>query len=132
MRWFAAPGVMLSLLAAGTPGLAGWANASRQPAAPMSTASGNRLERSPLPGAVQLAEPRRGPPAVIDVNRPRSPFDCSLPIGISWYGSRERCLQYLCGGRNVYNEYIFDEDNRRRKNPCYGQSPTDFGEHFDE
>jgi hypothetical protein len=77
------------------------------------------------------AEERTGPPVVVDVNRPRSPFDCSLPIGIQWYGSRQVCLQYLCGGRNVYNEYLFDADNRRRKNPCYGQSPTDFGEQFD-
>ena len=67
----------------------------------------------------------------VDVNRPRSPFDCELPMGTEWYGSRDRCLQYLCGGKNVYNEYIFDQDNRRRKNPCFGQSPTDFGEKFD-
>ena len=60
------------------------------------------------------------------VNRPRSPYDCGLPIGKQWYGSRERCLAYLCGGENVYNEYVFDADNRRRKNPCYGQSPTEF------
>lgn len=62
----------------------------------------------------------------IDVNRPRSPFDCELPIGEQWYGSRERCLGYLCAGQNVYNEYIFDAVNRRRKNPCYGQNPTEF------
>ena len=67
-----------------------------------------------------------GEPQVIDVNRPRSPFDCELPIGQQWYGSRERCLAYLCGGENVYNEYVFDADGRRRKNPCYGQSPTEF------
>lgn len=62
----------------------------------------------------------------IDVNRPRSPFDCDLPIGKEWYGSRGRCLAELCGKENVYNEYIFDADNRRRKNPCYGQDPTTF------
>jgi len=62
----------------------------------------------------------------IDINRPRSPFDCELPIGEQWYGSRERCLGYLCAGQNVYNEYIFDAANRRRKNPCYGQNPTEF------
>lgn len=67
-----------------------------------------------------------GAPQTIDVNRPRSPFDCGLPIGQEWYGSRERCLAYLCGGENVYNEYVFDADGRRRKNPCYGQSPTEF------
>ena len=63
---------------------------------------------------------------VIDVNRPRTPFDCELPIGEQWYGSRARCLAFLCAGQNVYNEYIFDAANRRRKNPCYGQSPTEF------
>jgi len=44
-----------------------------------------------------------------------------------WYGSTKRCLQDLCAGGNVYNEYIFDAENRRRKNPCYGLSPTDYG-----
>ena len=63
---------------------------------------------------------------VAPINRPQSPFDCELPIGQQWYGSRERCLAYLCGGENVYNEYGFDADGRRRKNPCYGQSPTEF------
>jgi hypothetical protein len=67
-----------------------------------------------------------GASQAVDVNRPQSPFDCELPIGQQWYGSRERCLAYLCGGENVYNEYVFDADGRRRKNPCYGQSPTDF------
>ncbi len=62
----------------------------------------------------------------VDINRPRTPFDCELPIGENWYGSRARCLAYLCGGENVYNEYLFDADGRRRKNPCYGQSPTEF------
>jgi len=65
---------------------------------------------------------------VIDVNRPRTPFDCELPIGQQWYGSRAGCLAYLCGGQNVYNEYFFDADNRRRRNPCYGQNPTEFPE----
>lgn len=63
----------------------------------------------------------------VDVNRPRSPFECDLPNGESWYGSTQRCLQELCAGWNVYNEYIFDAQNRRRKNPCYRQSPTEFG-----
>ncbi|GIW43499.1 MAG: hypothetical protein KatS3mg077_0781 [Candidatus Binatia bacterium] len=61
----------------------------------------------------------------VDVNRPRSPFDCLLPVGRQWYGSEQRCLAYLCEGFNVYNEYVFDSHNRRRKNPCYGQSPTE-------
>ncbi len=67
--------------------------------------------------------PRNGS---VDVNRPQTPFDCELPIGENWYGSRARCLAYLCAGENVYNEYVFDADGRRRKNPCYGQSPTEF------
>jgi hypothetical protein len=62
----------------------------------------------------------------IDVNRPRTQFDCDLPIATEWYGSRGRCLAELCGDKNVYNEYIFDETNRRRKNPCYGQDPTTY------
>ncbi len=68
------------------------------------------------------------PGGSVDVNRPQTPFDCELPIGVSWYGSRARCLAYLCGGENVYNEYVFDADGRRRKNPCYGQNPTEFPE----
>lgn len=62
----------------------------------------------------------------IDVNRPRTPFDCDLPIASEWYGSRARCLADLCGRQNVYNEYVFDADNRRRRNPCYGQDPTTY------
>lgn len=61
----------------------------------------------------------------VDINRPRSPFDCLLPIGVQWYGSEQRCLAYMCAGQNVYNEYVFDGQNRRRKNPCFGQSPTE-------
>jgi hypothetical protein len=64
----------------------------------------------------------------IDVNRPRSPFDCDTPRGEQWYGSEERCLEELCAGGNVFNEYIFDASNRRRLNPCYGQSPTEVDE----
>lgn len=64
----------------------------------------------------------------VEVNRPRSPFDCALPYAIAWYGSEERCLEYLCAGQNVYNEYVFDAQNRRRKNPCYLRSPTEFHE----
>ncbi len=62
----------------------------------------------------------------VDVNRPRSQFECDTPIGVKWYGSTERCLEELCGGKNVYNEWIFDESKRRRRNPCYGRNPTDF------
>ena len=62
----------------------------------------------------------------IDINRPHSQFECDTPIGEKWYGSKERCLEELCGGKNVYNEWIFDSDKRRRRNPCYGRNPTDF------
>jgi hypothetical protein len=71
-----------------------------------------------LPAAAQLQ---------VDVNRPRSEFECDTPVGEKWYGSTERCLAELCGGKNVTNEWIFDAQNRRRRNPCYGQSPTEFG-----
>ena len=63
---------------------------------------------------------------VVDVNRPRSEFECDTPVGEKWYGSTERCLEELCGGKNVYNEWIFDSDKRRRRNPCYGRNPTSF------
>lgn len=62
----------------------------------------------------------------VDVNRPRSQFECDTPVGEKWYGSTERCLDELCGGKNVYNEWIFDSDKRRRRNPCYGRNPTSF------
>lgn len=79
-----------------------------------------------LCGVVSAGEvPGYRPPAVVDVNRPRSPIECDQPIGINWYGSTRRCLAELCAGRNVYNEYIF-EGERRRRNPCYGQSPTNY------
>ena len=70
-----------------------------------------------LPAAAQLQ---------VDVNRPRSQFECDTPVGEKWYGSTERCLEELCGGQNVYNEWIFDADKRRRRNPCYGRNPTSF------
>lgn len=65
----------------------------------------------------------------VDVNRPGSPFECDTPIGEKWYGSTERCLDELCGGHNVYNEWVFDEFKRRRRNPCYGRNPTEFDGH---
>jgi len=77
-------------------------------------------------GAASLVAEQQGTNQPVPINRPQSPFDCELPIGQQWYGSRERCLAYLCGSGNVYNEYVFDVDGRRRKNPCYGQSPTEF------
>ena len=78
-----------------------------------------------LDSLTQLAQ-APPPPAAIDVNRPRTPEDCHLPIGVSWYGTKERCLAEMCAGKNVYNEYLFDAADRRRKNPCYGRSPTEF------
>ena len=76
------------------------------------------------PSAEGLAA--QGETRVNEVNRPTSPFDCDLPSGRKLYGSRARCLGYLCAGQNVHNEYVFDAADRRRKNPCYGQSPTEF------
>lgn len=64
----------------------------------------------------------------IEVNRPRTPFDCDTPLGEKWYGSEERCLEELCGGKNVTNEYIFEANGRSRRNPCYGRNPTQFEE----
>ncbi len=72
------------------------------------------------------AEEDRGGQAV-DVNRPHSPFQCDTPIGESWYGSTARCLDELCAGFNVTNEWLFvGDDKRRRRNPCYGRNPTSF------
>jgi hypothetical protein len=42
----------------------------------------------------------------VDINRPRSPLECDMPIGETWYGSTERCLDELRGGRNVTNEWL--------------------------
>jgi hypothetical protein len=64
----------------------------------------------------------------IDVNRPRSEFECDLPNGIRWYGSKQRCLQELCADKNVTNEWTFDSNGkRRRRNPCYRIDPFNFG-----
>ncbi len=65
----------------------------------------------------------------VDLNRPRSAFECDLPIGIQWYGSKQRCLQELCVGANVTNRWTFEnQGKRRRKNPCYGVNPRTFGD----
>jgi len=74
---------------------------------------------------VPAVQARDRPQVTVDVNRPRTPFDCDLPIGIKWYGSTGRCLQELCAGQNIFNETVFDGAGRRRKNPCYGQSPSE-------
>jgi hypothetical protein len=58
----------------------------------------------------------------IEVNRPRSIFQCDTPLGKDWYGSTERCLAELCVGGNYTNRYISDAE-RLRRNPCYGRDP---------
>jgi hypothetical protein len=59
----------------------------------------------------------------IEVNRPRSIFQCDTPLGKDWYGSTERCLAELCVGGNYTNRYISDDSERLRRNPCYGRDP---------
>jgi hypothetical protein len=61
----------------------------------------------------------------IEVNKPRSIFDCDTKVAEEWYGSEERCLEDLCTGESVTNRYIQDDrgDRRLRKNPCYGMKP---------
>ena len=77
--------------------------------------------------ALTLAAPAVAGEHQVDVNRPRSPFDCDTPIGVGWYGSTDRCLDELCGNFNTINEWLFvDDHKRRRRNPCYGRNPTSF------
>ncbi len=60
----------------------------------------------------------------VDINRPRTPFDCDLENGLRWYGTEKRCLQELCTHENTINEWIFDDGGkRRRRNPCYRIDP---------
>ncbi len=59
----------------------------------------------------------------VEVNRPRSIFECDTPIGVDWYGSTDRCLMELCAGQNVTNAHIIDERGRLRRNPCHGRDP---------
>jgi hypothetical protein len=68
----------------------------------------------PPPTMAQLA---------IEVNRPRSIFECDTPVGEQWYGSEDRCLRELCAGRNVTNAQILDDAGHLRRNPCYGRDP---------
>jgi hypothetical protein len=65
----------------------------------------------------------QAPPAQIEVNRPRSIFECDTPIGVSWYGTADRCLKELCAGENVISTHVIDREGRLRRNPCYGRSP---------
>ena len=74
-----------------------------------------------------VAAPAGAGEGQVDVNRPHGPFDCDTPIGEQWYGSTARCLDELCAGFNVTNEWLFaGDDKRRRRNPCYGRNPTSF------
>jgi hypothetical protein len=59
----------------------------------------------------------------VDVNRPRTIYDCDTPLGERWYGSTDRCLSELCEGQNVTNAQIVDASGRLRRNPCYGRDP---------
>lgn len=61
----------------------------------------------------------------VQVNRPRSIFQCDQPVGRSWYGSTERCLDELCRGADVISVSVLDDDNHLRRNPCYGQPPAE-------
>jgi hypothetical protein len=63
------------------------------------------------------------PGGQVEVNRPRTIFDCDTPRGEAWYGSTKRCLAELCAGGNFTNRYIDGTDDRLRKNPCYGLDP---------
>ena len=90
------------------------------------------MKRSLLYAIALLVLTAAGPAGAqveIDINRPRSVYECDLPNGIRWYGSEERCLQELCIGHNVTNRWTFDNNGRRRrKNPCYGINPRTFGD----
>ncbi|MEO6027520.1 MAG: hypothetical protein ABIR79_11695 [Candidatus Binatia bacterium] len=59
----------------------------------------------------------------VEINRPRSIFECDTPIGEKWYGSADRCLRELCAGENVTNAQLVDASGRLRRNPCYGRDP---------
>jgi hypothetical protein len=63
----------------------------------------------------------------IEVNRPRTIFDCDTPRGEQWYGSTDRCLRELCVGQNVTNAQLVDESGHLRRNPCYGRDPFELG-----
>ena len=76
----------------------------------------------PLRLAALLLLAQRGP-AQIDVNRPRSLFECDTPVAVGWYGSTDRCLRELCAGENVIGTHVIDPVGRLRRNPSYGRSP---------
>ena len=62
-------------------------------------------------------------PLAVEVNRPRSIFDCDTKVAEEWYGSKDRCLEDLCAGVTVTRRNIQDDRGRgrMRKNPCYGR-----------
>ena len=68
-----------------------------------------------------------GSQAQVDVNRPRTIFDCDTPLGERWYGSTDRCLRELCVGQNVTNAQLVDDSGHLRRNPCYGRDPFELG-----
>jgi hypothetical protein len=74
-------------------------------------------------GSAHGQDPRLRANGTIDVNRPRSPFDCDTPIGRDWFGSSERCLAELCAGENVTNAHVVDARGNLRRNPCAGRDP---------
>ena len=73
--------------------------------------------------AARAQDPRLRPNGVLDVNRPRSAFECDTPIGQDWFGSTERCLAELCAGENVTNAHVVDVRGNLRRNPCAGRDP---------
>ena len=77
-----------------------------------------------LAGLSAAARAAETPSVNVDVNRPKTAFDCDLSIAERWYGSKERCLKDLCVGRDVISINVLD-DGRLRKNPCYGRTPSD-------
>jgi hypothetical protein len=76
-----------------------------------------------LATAARAQDPRLRPNGVLDVNRPRSAFECDTPIGRDWFGSEERCLAELCAGENVTNAHVIDARGNLRRNPCAGRDP---------
>lgn len=63
--------------------------------------------------------------ADVQVNRPRSIFECDQPVGQNWFGSTERCLKELCRGADVISINILDDQNHLRRNPCHGRQPAE-------
>lgn len=77
--------------------------------------------------AAMATERDAGSQVQVDVNRPRTIFDCDTPLGERWYGSTDRCLRELCAGQNVTNAQLVDDSGHLRRNPCYGRDPFELG-----